>query len=106
MTYNETKWIAAYQKAVKDLGTNKPTGGLPCAIASLRYIRDELLNDHTKAGKLIPITGETVRVAFSDLLKEITTAKGVDSGFLSNASAAAKAAGFATSEEKLASLTD
>ena len=106
MTYKKEAWIEAYKKAVADLKTDKPTSGLPAAVAGLRYVRDGLLADHSKNGKHVAITVETLRESFSELLKAITTAGHVDEGFLSNASAAAKAAGFKSEAEKLSALVD
>jgi hypothetical protein len=106
MTYKKEAWIAAMKKAVADLKTDKPTSGLPTAIATLRYVRDGVLADHTKASKVIPITAETLKASFSEIITELSKAKGVDDGFASNASAAAKAAGFKTSAETTLELVD
>ena len=100
MKYQKEQWIAAYKKAVNDLNTDKPTSGLPCAIASLRCIRDWLLAENAKP------TPESIKKSFSEMIQEFSTAKGVDDGFLSNASAAAKAAGFKGTEGAISKLVD
>jgi len=101
MKYQKEQWIAAYKKAVSDLNTDKPTSGLPCAIAGLRTIRGWLLEDVGPKP-----TVESIRKSFSELIEELSTAKGVDDGFLSNASAAAKAAGFKGTEGAISKLVD
>jgi len=113
MVYKKEAWIAAIQKAIVDLKTDKPTSGLPCAVAGLRYIRDGLLDDlipKPEAGKQpakhdVELR-ESIRESFSELIGAITTAKSVDDGFLSNASAAAKSAGFKTTAEEITKLVD
>src|SRR6266705_481601 len=100
MVYNKEKWIAALKKAIVDTKhESKPTSGKPAAIAALRYLRDALLenvkeSDDSDEGTFFKAT---VKDAFNELIKSVNS-EGPDSGFLCNASAAAKAAGFKTSE--------
>lgn len=111
MQYNKDAWIAAYKKAVDDLKTDKPASGLPCAIATLRYVRDGILADHTKhepgkPAKLVAMTPDSVKEAINELIKKLSADKSVDDGFASNASAAAKAAGFKGESAALAALVE
>lgn len=107
MVYKKDKWTAALNKAIADLGKGKPAGavkpasGMPTAIASLRYTRDELLDDlfGSTPEELAKMTDEdkafalSIRESFKELINAISK-EGVHDGFASNASAAAKAAGF------------
>lgn len=103
MVYKKDSWIAAFKKAVEDLNTSKPTSGLPCAIASLRVIRDGVLAD-CKSKKF---DEQTIKASFGEMIKEFSNAGAVSDGFLSNASAAAKAAGFKPDDSSaITKLTD
>lgn len=102
MVYNKAKWIAEVKKAVADLkAENSPTSGKVCAVATLRYVRDSLVDDvvgnkpKTEWSEEDQIVVETITTALNALIK-VVSAKTED-GFASNASAAAKAAGFTPS---------
>lgn len=106
MVYKKEAWETAIKTAVKDLNTDKPTAGKVCAIASLRYLRDGLIADHTKAdGTKVEFTEESIRESFRELIKSVSK-DGADSGFLSNASAAAKAAGYKSESAAVSELAD
>lgn len=110
MRYSKESWVETFKKTVSDLNTNEPTSGLPCALAGIRYIRDHLLGDHTKQqdgkAKVVQITEATIRESFKELIKQLGEAGKVSEGFLSNASAAAKAAGFENTVSKLNKLVE
>jgi len=108
MVYKKDSWIAAYTKAVKDLNTEKPTSGLPCAVATLRYVRDGILDDiaQLKDKKLQADITLYVKDSINALVAALAKAGGVDDGFASNASAAAKAAGFKSEAEKIVALAE
>lgn len=106
MVYNKTKWIAQVKKAVADLGKNaKPSAGLPTAIATIRFIRDGLCDDIGEADDEAKAICTTVKDCCNELLKQLSS-KGVEDGFASNASAAAKAAGFKSTSESLVELSE
>ena len=99
-------WIEYYQKSVSDLGGPdkcKPSSGLPCALAGIRYLRDLYIEDMSANGK--PIKECQPAVEHINASTQALWAKlkkdGVNEGFLSNASAAAKAAGFKSEAEKV-----
>jgi urease gamma subunit len=106
MTYKKDSWIAQLNKAIKDTGLSaKPTAGLPCAVATIRYIRDGIVADTMKNGK--SVLGENLRLvtdSCNELIKQLCANKGVDDGFASNASAAAKAAGHKSEADVIAAL--
>jgi hypothetical protein len=101
MKYNKTSWTDGIKKAVKDLNTSKVTAGRVCAVATIRFIRDALIDDlvggktDEELNKII-FTGvdlcDSIKDSLNELIKEVS--KDTDSGFASNSSAAAKAAGF------------
>lgn len=108
MQYDKAKWVAAVQKAIADLKTDKPTAGKVCSVATLRYVRDGLLADF--AG-LFPKDKETqndcenaIKDSLNELIKQVST--DTDSGFASNSSAAAKAAGHKAEATSLASALE
>ncbi|SRR6266702_508383 len=107
MKYNKEKWIAAYQKTVKDLNTTAATQGRICSSATVRVIRDGVIEEVISAYKKGDTT-EDVRLmlkdAFNELLAEVS--KETNDGFASNASAAAKAAGFKSTSETVVGLND
>lgn len=112
MVYNKDKWIAAIKKSVEDLKTTTPTAGKPCAVASLRYLRDALLDDlvpKPEAGKQLSKAdselADDIKQSFSELIKAVCK-DGAEDGFLSNASAAAKAAGFKSTTAVEAELSE
>jgi hypothetical protein len=104
---NKEQWPAAIKAAVKDTGA-KPSSGVPCAVASVRYLRDNLVAAFAAAKpKTLDESLKLIKAEFNELLGIFTDPKqGVEQGFLSNASAAAKAAGFATEAEAITRLTE
>lgn len=104
MKYDKTKWTEAITKAVEDLKTESYTAGRVCAVAAVRYIRDGLIDDlygikpGEPGGKDDADNILAIRESFGELIKQISTKSGTECGFASNASAAAKAAGYKTSE--------
>jgi hypothetical protein len=104
MKYSKEQFLAYIVSTVKLMNTKRVTQGKVCAVASLRYIRDGLIDDlyGVKAGE--KGTGdaadsvEAMRMCFKELIDQVNK-EGADSGFASNASAAAKAAGLATGEK-------
>lgn len=113
MQFSNEQWKTAYKKAVADMrAQNMPTSGIVCAVASIRVIRDGLIDDIAgdKPIESLPSDDravvETIQESFSELLKHVQgRLDGVDkpelAGFASNASAAAKAAGFKTGNSNL-----
>jgi hypothetical protein len=107
MTFDETKWKAAYKAAVgEDVGS--ACKGVYCIKASLRYIRDGLIEQNcritpelAKAKPQLKDSAEFAEAAIRDGLTELfLSMKDVKvAGFASNASAAAKACGFKSSGE-------
>lgn len=95
MKYDKAKWIAAYNKAMQDLKSAKPTEGRICAIASVRVIRDGLIDDIVGDGKKASKDDlafvDTIKESCLELINQLRL--GAEDGFASNASAAAKAAG-------------
>jgi hypothetical protein len=88
MKLNSEKWVAAFKQAAADLKEaigSKPSSGEVCAVATLRVVRDALIE--SKAGDASKLKAE-----FSELIQACQKEK--LQGFASNASAAAKAAGF------------
>lgn len=97
MKLNKDKWIASVKRAADDkkIGSKGATSGKVCAIASLRYIRDNLIDDIYGAEVSEEDAGavDAIKESFLELIQAIAK-DGVDYGFASNASASAKAAGF------------
>jgi hypothetical protein len=93
MVYKKESWIASYKKAVTDTA-QKPSSGMVCALATLRVIRDGICDDIGQSDEQSKLFCEDVRASMNELIKQITKGETVH-GFASNASAAAKAAGFA-----------
>src|SRR5437899_12969938 len=84
MVYSKEKWIAALKKAIADTKhEDRPTTGLPCAIASVRYVRDGLLDDIGNAVDDQAIR-ETVKDCCNELIKQLSK-EGSKDGFASNA---------------------
>lgn len=113
MVYKKETFIAYVKKAIADRKSEKaPAGGANCAIASLRYMRDGLIDDiyGVKPGEQGNADDAGAIAAIRESFKEIidsTHKEGADSGFASNASAAAKAAGFkATTASNVAELLE
>lgn len=101
------------KKAVLDTNM-QPSSGLVCAIASLRMIRDGLLDDvgfDVMKPESDSPEAMAIREGINELIQHIAgQIKGekmpVLNGFASNASAAAKAAGLATDVVKLAGILE
>ncbi len=107
MRYNKEKWTAAYQKAVKDLNTTAVTQGRVCSTATIRTIRDGVVEDFIaayKKGDNIEDMKNILKDSFNELLTQVS--KNTEEGFASNASAAAKAAGFKNASETVVGLSD
>jgi hypothetical protein len=111
MTYNDKQFLEMIQKTVKDLNTEAYTQARVCSTASIRCVRDWLLAAMmSKDGKPF-FKGETakdVHAFLTDEFKELIgeVSKSTESGFASNASAAAKAAGFKSTSESLQGLVN
>ncbi len=108
MVYKKEAWIACLKKAIADLKMeDAPTSGKVCAIASLRYVRDAVIDDIYGAKPASEDEGavDAIRESFRELIKAVN-AEGADSGFASNASAAAKAAGFKSTSATVVEIAD
>lgn len=92
MTYKKDKWIEYVKKAVEDTKA-LPSSGKVCAIAAIRYMRDGLTDDIGETSDDDKAFCTTIRDCMNELIKEVNKS-GASDGFASNASAAAKAAGF------------
>jgi hypothetical protein len=102
MQYKKDKWIETYKKVVEKVAASEPTSGRACAVASVVYLRNALLDDVGDSGDPPATMDEfkqIVRECFDELLKEVNAE--TKDGFLSNASAAAKAAGYKTAKERV-----
>jgi hypothetical protein len=100
MKYNKEKFIANVKRAVTELKVGPSTGKV-CAVATLRTIRDmvidDLFGDESASSEEDKATAQNIREGFLEIIKEVAK-DGASDGFASNASAAAKAAGFKTGE--------
>lgn len=113
MILNNEKWLAAVKKAVVDTKM-QPSSGLVCAIASLRIVRDGLLDDvgfDVNNPESDSPEAMAIRDGVNELIKHLTgqLIQGkvpMLNGFCSNASAAAKAAGVGGSAVQLAGLLE
>lgn len=105
MKHNKDTFIAALKQAVKDT-QQPPTSGLPCAIASLRVVRDGLIKNAVIAKD--PKMVDAIKAEFSELIKSLCAPDAKLAGFASNASAAAKAAELETKQTStvLAGIVD
>jgi hypothetical protein len=104
--FNLEAWKAAFKKAASDLPGHGASDGIVCAVASIRLIRDGLLADMTKDGKLLP-GAEHVKDGANGLIAQLTGEKTKLAGFASNASSAAGVCDLKeTPASKLAALTD
>ena len=101
MTYKADKWKAIVKKTIEDFPHVPKTSGLICAIAGARYIRDELKDDLGEEG----FASAGCKECFSELIVELQE-NGCKDGFLSNASAAAKAAGFKSVEREIGAILE
>lgn len=107
MKYSDTNWKAAIVKAIADLKTERYTQGRVCATASVRVIRDGVCADFKetwKKGDSLEDCLTILRDSFNELLGEVS--KEAKDGFASNASAAAKAAGYKSEAETATGLTE
>ena len=82
MTFNATQWKETLVDIKGKLPSLDPSSGLVCAIASVAYIRDEVL-------AMPEWNEEKIQAAFQALIKSLVEAK-TTGGFASNASQAAK----------------
>lgn len=114
MKLNNDKWITVYKRVVEQTKL-QPSSGDVCAVATLLFIRDGLIDD--QGGNAKEVTAETkdlcdsLKENFDELITQILTGGGQCpelKGFASNASAAAKAAGYKAQERAsaLAGLSD
>lgn len=98
MQYNKEKWTNAIKKSIEDLKTSKVTSGRVCAVATVRYIRDGIIDDIIGTKPVDQCSEEdqaivaTIKESLNELIKQVS--KSTEDGFASNASAAAKAAGY------------
>lgn len=90
MTFNKEQWISAIKKSVADTKM-QPSAGLPCAIATLRLIRDAMLAEVSENDKPIVLDFFNGEDGFIQAVIKADANEGLV-GFASNASAAAKAA--------------
>lgn len=99
MKLNNEKWLAAVVKASKDLPQCGSSDGAVCALATLRIVRDALIEDIATSGadakpetvKANAELAEEIKTSFSEMIQQVTSGAKLQ-GFASNASAAAKAA--------------
>jgi len=99
MKHSKDNWIKALKQAVTDVEM-PPTSGLPCAIASVRIIRDGILAD-LKANAKLKLSAEieeAIKASVLELIRDLGNPECKMAGFASNASAAAKAAELETSK--------
>lgn len=96
MEYKKDAWIAEVKQAVEDTKA-QPSSGKVTAVAALRYIRkqliDDLYGDQSGASQEDKDNIAAITDSFKELVN-IVYKEGASDGFLSNASAAAKAAGY------------
>ena len=105
MKLNNEKWLACVVKACKDTKA-QPTSGVVCAIATLRYVRDEML-EQVKGSATEKDDSAIIGDFFNGadgLIKAVIEAKQLN-GFASNASAAAKAAKLETRAVDMVNLS-
>lgn len=115
MQYKKDAWIKMFQKTVTDLSTDKvacpPSSGMPAAIAAIRYIRDGLVADVIGTKKPEELTEgdndtiNAIKDGCNELIKAINK-DGAQDGFASNASAAAKSAGFKSGNSALKEVSE
>lgn len=98
MKFDKTVWIASFTKAVKDLPKNGASDGIVCALATVRTIRDGIINDvtggkpQTEWDESQNDTVNAVKDSLNELIKQLTSTGKAEAGFASNASGAAAAA--------------
>lgn len=111
MKYDKAKWIATVQKAVVDLKAATPSAGKPTAIAAIRYMRDGLLDDIAGGRKPEDLDEaekdsiQSIKDGMNELIAQISK-DGASEGFASNASAAAKAAGFKSTSDAMVEVAE
>jgi len=100
MKYNKNDHVESIKTTVTDLKSNKPTEGRVTAIADLRCLRKWLVAELTSAdgskqlfGKVTPEVEKWIKSSFLEIIQQVQK-EGATEGFMSNGSAAAKAAGF------------
>jgi hypothetical protein len=103
MQYKKDKWIETYKRVVEKVAKSEPTSGRACAVTSVIYMRNALIDDIIGEDLEVKWTAGEVKDAiaesFGELLKEVNVE--TKDGFLSNASAAAKAAGYKTTKDRV-----
>ena len=82
MKFDENKWKAALTKAASDLKGCGPTEGIVCALASIRLIRDSVVEN------VDADSADVIKTELNDLIQQLPKIK--LQGFCCNASAAAK----------------
>ena len=102
MKLNTESWKAAFRKAAADCKGAGPSDGIVGAVATIRTIRDGLMDD-VGAGP----EADAIKEGCNELLQQIT---GKDSpklaGFASNASSAAAACGLKTASQEANALLE
>ena len=103
MQYKKETWVATYKKVVEKVAASEPTSGRACAVASVIYMRNALIDDIIGEDLTTTWTAGEVKDAIADSFGELLKAVNAETkdGFLSNASAAAKAAGFKTTKDRV-----
>lgn len=108
MQFKSDKWIAHVKQAVIDKhAENTPTAGVIGTVATIRYIREGLIDDIVGSKPEKEWSDEdaaviaTIRDSLGELLKAVQQPKVELLGFGANISAAAKAAGYKTSVASL-----
>jgi hypothetical protein len=95
MLLDKTKWTATLNKVIEKTKA-KPSSGVACAVASVKYIADGLCDDIGQADEDAKAICTTIRECLGELAKQLQQSEQDLYGFASNASAAAKAAGHKT----------
>ena len=100
MKLTKESFLPYARQAIKDCGESKPAAGRCCVIATLRYIRDGLMDAEGKAKGELDIEAE-----LNELIKQVGAKETPElAGFASNASAMAKACGYKDSNAALAEI--
>lgn len=108
---NYAQWREDYKGVVASLGGKekaKPSSGVVGATAALRHVRAFLMQE-VKDGDTSPeatFYRDTVKNAINARIKAIVAKGSVEDGWLSNASAAAKAAGFKTDGAEITQIEE
>ena len=93
MKLQNEKWMETFKAAVKQFSPGTPANGEACAIASIRDVRDGI-KEKMLAAKIDAKVIAIVESECLELMKNLCESTTKLQGFASNASAAAKAAGF------------